>query len=39
MALAEKCGHDRRGRELEQDDISEIPILFKKWAKENKFNF
>jgi len=39
MALAEKCGHDRRGRELEQDDISEIPFLFKRWAKENKFNF
>ena len=39
MALAEKCGHDRRGRDIEQDDLIEIPNLFKKWATENKFTF
>ena len=39
MAVAEKCGHDRRGRELPIDDISTIAQLFHKWAKENKFSF
>ena len=24
MAIAESCGHDRRGNETEQDDINEI---------------
>jgi len=39
MAIADKCGHDRRGRKLEKDDIAEIPNLFKKWTKENIFTF
>lgn len=39
MAIAETCGHDRRGNVKDEDDISKISGEFKKWAKENKFNF
>ena len=39
MAVAETCGHDRRGRELTQDDIVEISALFEIWRKENNFKF
>ena len=39
MAIAETCGHDRRGNPKESDDIAQIPNEFEKWAKENKFNF
>jgi len=39
MATAETCGHDRRGNFKDDDDISKIPQEFKKWAKQNKFNF
>lgn len=39
MAVAEKCGHDRRGRELAEDNINEVAAAFHKWAKENNFTF
>ncbi len=39
MAVAEKCGHDRRGRELAKDDIGEVSDLFKEWSKKNSFKF
>ncbi|HRR39467.1 MAG TPA: N-6 DNA methylase [Candidatus Paceibacterota bacterium] len=39
MAVAETCGHDRRGNIKEDDDIARIPEEFRKWAKENKFSF
>jgi len=39
MTIAETCGHDRRGNIKEEDDISEIANEFRKWAKENNFNF
>ncbi len=39
MAISETCGHDRRGNPKEDDDILRIPVEFRKWAKENKFNF
>jgi len=39
MAIAETCGHDRRGNPKEGDDISNIANEFKKWAKDNKFTF
>lgn len=39
MAVAENCGHDRRGNISEQDDVKDIAIEFGKWAKENKFKF
>lgn len=39
MCVAETCGHDRRGNVIEDDDVKEISTLFKKWTKENNFNF
>ncbi|MFA5813879.1 MAG: N-6 DNA methylase [Patescibacteria group bacterium] len=39
MAVAETCGHDRRGKELSEDDILTVAEEFKKWAKQNSFNF
>jgi type I restriction enzyme M protein len=39
MCIAESCGHDRRGNQTEEDDISKISQEFKKWARENKFKF
>ena len=36
MAIAETCGHDRRGNKLEDDDISKISARFKEWYKKNK---
>ena len=39
MHVAEYCGHDRRGKKIEQDDIPNISILFHKWKKENKVSF
>lgn len=35
LASAEYCGHDRRGKEIEQDDIKEVANEFHKWKKEN----
>ena len=34
MAIAETCGHNRRGDIIEDDDILKIPSLYKEW-KEN----
>jgi type I restriction enzyme M protein len=39
MAVAETCGHDRRGKELKEDDILDVAIEFKKWSKQNNFKF
>jgi type I restriction enzyme M protein len=39
MAVAEFCGHNRRGKKIEQDDIAEISKEFNKWKIENKFSF
>ncbi|MCK4359054.1 MAG: N-6 DNA methylase [Candidatus Cloacimonetes bacterium] len=39
MAVAETCGHDRRGKKLEDDDILKVADKFKEWAKEKQFNF
>ena len=39
MAVCETCGHDRRGKSLEEDDIKEVPKEFKKWKQENKIDF
>lgn len=39
MAIAETCGHDRRGNETEQDDISEIASQFKEWKKKVNLKF
>lgn len=35
MAIAETCGHDRRGNAKDEDDIQDITQQFKKWLSEN----
>lgn len=39
MAIAETCGHDRRGNIKNEDDILKIANEFKKWAIKNNFKF
>ncbi len=39
MAVAETCGHDRRGNLKTDDDIRNISSEFKNWASLNKFEF
>lgn len=39
MAIAETCGHDRRGNETEQDDILEIANQFNMWKNSAKLKF
>ena len=39
MCVAETCGHDRRGNIKEEDDIANVPQLFKNWAAANNFKF
>ncbi|MCM1388101.1 MAG: N-6 DNA methylase [Bacillus sp. (in: Bacteria)] len=34
MAIAETCGHDRRGNEILSDDIKEVAKEYHKWAQE-----
>ena len=34
MAVAEFCGHNRRGKKIEQDDISNVATEFRKWKKK-----
>ena len=39
MAIAKTCGHDRRGNEIESDDIQNIATEFRRWCKNNNINF
>lgn len=39
MCTAESCGHDRRGNEIESDDIPLISGAFKEWLKHNDVSF
>lgn len=39
MAVAETCGHDRRGKETKDDDILKVPNSFREWSKKNDFEF
>lgn len=39
LAVAEFCGHDRRGKEVPRDDIARISGEFARWAEENSFSF
>lgn len=39
MAVAETCGHDRRGKENGEDDIAKIAKDFKDWQRKNKIIF
>ncbi len=34
MAIAHTCGHDRRGNEIESDDIKRIASIYKEWEKK-----
>ncbi len=36
MAIAETCGHDRRGKEILSDEVLDIPKLYKDWKKKQK---
>jgi type I restriction enzyme M protein len=35
MAVAETCGHDRRGNFVDDDDISKISLKFREWQLKN----
>ncbi len=37
MAVAETCGHNRRGKSIDEDDIAQISKSFKEWANTNDF--
>jgi type I restriction enzyme M protein len=39
LSIAEYCGHDRRGKEIDKDDISEIATYFNEWKNNNKIDF
>jgi type I restriction enzyme M protein len=39
LSIAEYCGHDRRGKEIEKDDIPEIAKYFNEWKTNNKIDF
>ncbi|MFX0093866.1 MAG: restriction endonuclease subunit M [Candidatus Hodarchaeota archaeon] len=39
IAVAEKCGHDRRGKEIEEDDMTFVAEEYKKFIKENNIVF
>jgi type I restriction enzyme M protein len=39
LSIAGYCGHDRQGKEIEKDDLSEIASYFNKWKTRNKGNF
>ena len=36
MAVAETCGHDRRAKVTDDDDIAKIAPKFKEWQLKNK---
>jgi len=39
MAIAETCGHDRRGKVIEDDDVAKISSSFREWCKTNNISF
>ena len=39
LSIAEYCGHDRRGKEIEKDDIPEVAAYFHRWKTDNKIVF
>ena len=39
MAVAEKCGHTRRGRPIPEDDFPKIAEEYKKFREDNKIEF
>jgi len=39
MATCKKCGHDRRGNSIPEDDLKEISANFHNWRKENGIQY
>jgi type I restriction enzyme M protein len=39
LSIAEYCGHDRRGKEIDKDDIPEIAKYFNEWKTNNNIDF
>ena len=39
MSICEKCGHDRHGNSIDEDDLAKVASEFKKWRKENNIEF
>jgi type I restriction enzyme M protein len=39
LSIAEYCGHDRRGKEIDKDDIVEVAKHFQEWKTKNNLNF
>ncbi|GHT70285.1 restriction endonuclease subunit M [Bacteroidia bacterium] len=39
LSIAEYCGHDRRGKEIEKDDIPAVAKYFNEWKTNNKIDF
>ncbi len=39
MAIAETCGHDRRGKDTDEDDIKLIAEDFKNWRIKNNISY
>ncbi len=39
MAVCEKCGHDRRGNVLEEEDLTLVGPEFEKWKIENNVDY
>ena len=39
LSIAEYCGHDRRGKEIEKDDIPEVAKYFNEWKNNKKIDF
>jgi len=39
MAIAEKCGHDRRGKPISNDDFPKVVDEYKKFREENDIQF
>lgn len=39
MAVAKKCGHDRRGKEIQDDDFPEVINEFNKFRKDENVEF
>jgi type I restriction enzyme M protein len=39
LSIAEYCGHDRRGKNIDKDDIVEVAKHFQEWKTKNKISF
>lgn len=39
LSIAEYCGHDRRGKEIDKDDIREVATYFNEWKVTNKIDW